>query len=91
MAQQQRTHCTHPWDEKNTYVSPKGQRYCRRCHADRVAYLYPSKLTQRTQEWRERVQGKIFNLRHKQAASAPGGTGWAIYQHSIGELEDLLR
>jgi hypothetical protein len=35
--QVQRIHCPagHPYDEVNTYVSPKGKRYCRTCKNDR--------------------------------------------------------
>lgn len=32
-----KTHCPqgHPYDEANTYVSAKGSRHCRQCHAER--------------------------------------------------------
>lgn len=34
----QKTHCAggHPFDEENTYVSPKGQRKCRACNRERM-------------------------------------------------------
>ncbi len=40
-ALQYRTHCPqgHPYDEANTYISPKGYRNCRRCHVIKQTIL----------------------------------------------------
>jgi hypothetical protein len=34
-----KTHCIrgHVYDEENTYIDPKGHRYCRKCKAEQIA------------------------------------------------------
>lgn len=36
--QREKTHCPqgHPYDERNTYLNPRGQRICRACGRDRM-------------------------------------------------------
>lgn len=56
-ANAEKTHCPsgHPYDEANTYRSPRGERRCRRCHNEQVKGYYAADpepvRTRRREEW----------------------------------------